>query len=61
MASFELEEAPKGRMVQLPCDEQSPVQPDLESLHRQGFHHLSRQPVPVPYSPYCKKLLLVAG
>ena len=38
---------------------QSPVQPDLDCLQRQGIHHLSGQPVPVPHHPYCKKLLYV--
>jgi len=51
MESFELEGAPNGHMVQIPCDEQSPVQPDLESLQGLGFHHLSGQPIPVPHRP----------
>jgi len=64
---FELEETFKGHLVQLLCNEQghlqphqgaqSPVLPDLDCPQGQGIHHLSGQPVTVPYHPHCKKLL----
>jgi len=48
-----------------PCNEQghaqldqvaqSPVQPDLECLQRQGINHISVLPVLVPNYPYYKK------
>ena len=63
--SFELDETLTGHLVQIPCNEQGhlqleqgahgPVQPDLEHLQRWNIHHLSGQPVLVPYHPNCKK------
>ena len=55
---IELERTFKGHLVQLPYNEQghlqleqaaqSPIQPDLECLQREGIHCFSRQPVPAP-------------
>ena len=56
----------KGHLVQLPCSEQDhlqldqvpqgPIQPFLECLWGQGFHHLFGQPVLVLQYPYHKNL-----
>ena len=56
----------KGHVVQLPCSEQrhvqldqvaqSLIQPHFENLQGWGINHISRQPVPVPHHPHCKRL-----
>lgn len=67
IGSFELEETFKGQLVQLSCNEQEHlqlsqaaqrlIQPDLECLQIQGFHHLSGEIVLLPHHSYCKKCL----
>ena len=62
---FVLESTFRAHLVQPPCSEQGPlqpdlfaqslVQPDLEHFQGWGLHYLSGQPVPVFHYPYSKK------
>jgi len=59
---FELERTLIGHLVQLPCNGQRYLQLDQGAQNSvqldpcgRSIYHLS---VPVPYHPYCKKLLL---
>jgi len=64
--SLELEGTFKGHLVQFLYIEQGHpqldqvaqglVQPHLECLQGQVFHHISGQPIPVPHHPHCKRL-----
>ena len=63
--SLELDGTSEGHLVQLPCNEQehlqlhqvaqSLIQPHFESLQGWKINHISKQPVPVPHHPHCKR------
>ena len=66
--SFEFEGTFKGHLVHFLCDEkghvqldQSPVQPDLDSLQGQDTHHTSGQPVAVPHYSYHKIFFVISS
>ena len=67
IGSLELEVTTEGYLAQLPCNEQRHPQPDqvvqeliqpcTESIQGWGINHITRQPVPVPCHPHCKRFL----